>query len=161
MKQNDLYDSLAALADQGRWEDAYIWFREHQDQFSRREQRLIRAALSRKLWRAPVLLAVVTLVFQVTAGGLFENQLQDIFSFLGWSFRPYMYAASVVPLIVTLGLAVLLAVQCYERLFGRRPLWGGLGADPAAGGLVGVVIDTLCPGPAHGDSGGVAHRHCH
>lgn len=134
MGHNDLYDSLAALADQSRWEDAYVWFREHQDRFSRREQRLIRAALSGKLWRSPVLLAVVTLVFQMTAGGLFENQLQDMFSFLGRSFRPYMYAASVVPLIVNLGLAVLLAVQCYERLvftfrmFGKRPLWGRAGA---------------------------------
>ena len=130
MGQNDLYDPLAALADQGRWEDAYVWFREHQDRFSRREQRLIRAALSGKLWRAPVLLAAVTLVFQVAAGGLFENQLQDMFSFLGRSFRPYMYVASAVPLIVNLGLAVLLAIQCYERLvfafrmFGRRPPWG-------------------------------------
>ena len=134
MEQNDLYDSLAALADQNRWEDAYVWFREHQDRFSRREQRLIRAALSGKLWRAPVLLAAVTLVFQTAAGGVFENQLQDMFSFLGRTFRPYMYVASVVPLIVNLGLAVLLAVQCYERLvftfrmFGRRPLWGRVGA---------------------------------
>lgn len=131
---NDLYDPLAALADQGRWEDAYVWFREHQDRFSRRERRLIRTALSGKLWRAPVLLAVVTLVFQVTAGGLFENQLQDMFSFLGRYFRPYMYVASVVPLIVNFGLALLLAVQCYERLvftfrmFGRQPLWGRAGA---------------------------------
>lgn len=38
MGHNDLYDPLAALADQGRWEDAYVWFREHQDRFSRREQ---------------------------------------------------------------------------------------------------------------------------
>lgn len=116
--------------DQGRWEDAYIWFRERQDQFTGREQRLIRAALSRRLWRAPVLLAVVTLVLQVAAGGLFANQLQDMFSFLGRTFRPYMYAASVIPLVIDLVLAVLLAVQCYERLvftfrmFGRRPIWG-------------------------------------
>ena len=90
MEHNDLYDQLAAQADQGRWENAYVWFREHQDRFSRREQRLIRAALSGKLWHAPVLLAAVTLLLQVTAGGLFENQLQDMFSFLGRSFRPYM-----------------------------------------------------------------------
>ena len=134
MERSDLYDSLAALADQGRREDTYVWFREHQDRFSRRDQRLIRAALSGKLWRAPVLLAAVTLVFQVTAGGLFENQLQDMFSFLGRFFRPYMYVASAVPLIVNFGLAVLLAVQCYERLvftfrmFGKRPLWGRAGA---------------------------------
>ena len=107
---------MAELTAQGRWEDAYIWFREHQDQFTRREQRLIRAALSGRLWRAPVLLAVVTLVLQVGAGGLFANQLQDMFSFLGGPFRPYMYVASVVPLVINLGLAVLLAVQCYERL---------------------------------------------
>lgn len=134
MTQNDLYDALATLVDQGRWEDAYVWFREHQDHFPHREQRLIRAALSRKLWRAPVLLAVVTLVLQVTAGGLFANQLQDVFSFLGRSFRPYMYVASVVPLLINLGLAVLLAIQCYERLvftfrmFGRQPPWGRVGA---------------------------------
>lgn len=130
MSQNGLFDQLAELVDQGRWEDAYIWFREHQEQFTRREQRLIRDVLSRRLWRAPVLLAVVTLVLQVTAGGLFQNQLQDLFSFLGRSFRPYMYVATVVPLVINLGLAVLLAVQCYERLvftfrmFGRRPIWG-------------------------------------
>lgn len=129
MDRNEQYDPLGSLANQGRREDAYVWFREHQDQFTRREQRLIRAALSRRLWRMPVLLAVVTLVFQAAAGGLFANQLQDMFSFLGRSFRPYMYVASVVPLAVNLGLAVLLAIQCYERLvftfrmFGRRPLW--------------------------------------
>lgn len=130
MDKSECFETLGALADQGRWEDAYVWFREHQEQFSRREQRLIRAALSRKLWRAPVLLAVVTLVLQAGAGGLFENQLQDMFSFLGGTFRPYMYIATVVPLVVNLGLAAVLAVQCYERLvltfrmFGRRPIWG-------------------------------------
>jgi len=132
--QNDLAAPLAKLTAQGRYEDAYVWFREHQERFSRREQRLIRAALSKKLWRSPVLLAVVTLVLQVTAGGVFANQLQDFFSFLGRSFRPYMYVASVVPLAVNLGLAVLLGIQCYERLvvafrlFGRRPLWSRAGA---------------------------------
>ena len=90
MDRSERFEPLGALADQGRWEDAYVWFREHQDQFSRREQRLIRAALSGKLWRAPVLLAAVTLILQVGAGGLFENQLQDMFSFLGGTFRPYM-----------------------------------------------------------------------
>ena len=134
MDRSEQYEPLGELADQGRWEDAYVWFREHQDQFTRREQRLIRAALSRRLWRAPVLLAVVTLALQVVSGGLFANQLQDMFSFLGRSFRPYMYVASVVPLVVNLGLAVLLAIQCYERLvftfrmFGRRPVWGRVGA---------------------------------
>lgn len=134
MDRSEQYEPLAELTAQGRWEDAYIWFREHQDQFTRREQRLIRAALSRRLWRAPVLLAVVTLALQMISGGLFANQLQDMFSFLGRSFRPYMYAASVIPLMVNLGLAVLLTVQCYERLvftfrmFGRRPVWGRVGA---------------------------------
>lgn len=134
MTQDDRTAPLAELTAQGRNEDAYIWFREHQEQFSRREQQLIRAALTNKLWRAPVLLAVVTLALQVTAGGVFANQLQDLFSFLGRSFRPYMYVASVVPLIVNLGLAVLLAVQCYERLvvasklFGQRPPWARAGA---------------------------------
>lgn len=68
MDKSERCEPLGALADQGRWEDAYVWFREHQEQFSRREQRLIRAALSRKLWRAPVLLAMVTLILQVGAG---------------------------------------------------------------------------------------------
>ena len=67
----------------GQREEAYIWFREHQDKFSNREKRLIRAVLSGRLWRAPALLAVMTLALQVTAGGIFENQLQDMFSFLG------------------------------------------------------------------------------
>lgn len=68
------------------------------------------------------------------SGGVFANQFQDMFSFLGGPFRPYMYVASVVPLVINLGLAVLLAVQCYERLvltfrmFGRRPVWGRVGA---------------------------------
>lgn len=149
---NDWYDSLAALVNQGRREDAYVWFREHQDRFSRREQRLIRAALSRRLWRAPVLLAAVTLALQVTAGGLFANQLQDMFSFLGRSFRPYMYMASVIPLLVNLGLAVLLAVQCYERLvftfrmFGKRPPWARVGAAWALTlALAGWSVWSLVP----------------
>lgn len=152
MGRSDLYDPMAALVDQGRWEDAYVWFREHQDRFSRREQRLIRAVLSRKLWQAPVLLAVVTLVLQVTAGGLFANQLQDMFSFLGRSFRPYMYVASVAPLVVNLGLAALLAVQCYERLvftsrmFGRRPPWGRVAVAWAlALAIAGWSVWSLAP----------------
>lgn len=130
MERNEFLSPLVNLMHQKRWEDAYVWFREHQNRFSRREQRLIRAVLSRRLWRAPVLLAVVALVLQVTAAGLFDNQIQDFFSFLGRSFRPYMYVASVVPLLVNLALAILLAIQCYERLvftfrmFGLRPLWG-------------------------------------
>lgn len=134
MDRSACYEPLGELADQGRWEDAYVWFREHQDRFTRREQRLIRAALSGRLWRAPVLLAAVTLVLQVGAGGLFANQLQDMFSFLGGPFRPYMYIATVLPLLVNLGMAVVLAIQCYERLvftfrmFGRRPVWGRVGA---------------------------------
>ena len=120
---------LAYLIGKGRREDAYAWFREHQDKFSPRERRLIRAVLSGRLWRAPALLAVITLALQVAAGGIFENQLQDMFSFLGGSFRPYMYVASVLPLLVNLILAILLCIQCYERLvltfqmFGVRPLW--------------------------------------
>lgn len=120
---------LAYLIGKGQREDAYAWFREHQDKFSPRERRLIRAVLSGRLWRAPALLAVITLALQVTAGGIFENQLQDMFSFLGGSFRPYMYVASVLPLLVNLILALLLCIQCYERLvltfrmFGVRPLW--------------------------------------
>lgn len=129
MERNEFLRPLAGLVNQGRWEDAYVWFREHQNHFSRREQKLIRATLSRRPWRAPVLLAVVTLILQAAAGGLFANQLQDFFSFLGRSFRPYMYVASVVPLIINLVLAVVLAFQCYERLvftfrmFGQRPPW--------------------------------------
>ena len=58
----------------------------------------------------------MTLLFQLASGGIFENQLQDLFSFLGRSFRPYMYIASVVPLLFNLALDALLAVQCHERL---------------------------------------------
>ena len=134
MDRNEFFRPLAELADQGQWDDAYVWFREHQEQFSRRERRLVREALAARLsvsrlWRAPALLAAVTLLFQMAAGGIFENQLQDLFSFLGRSFRPYMYIASVAPLLVNLALDALLAVQCYERLvltyrlFGRRPPW--------------------------------------
>ena len=134
MDRNEFFRPLAELADQGQWDDAYVWFREHQEQFSRRERRLVREALAARLsvsrlWRAPALLAAVTLLFQLASGGIFENQLQDLFSFLGGSFRPYMYIASVVPLLFNLLLDGLLAVQCYERLvltyrlFGRRPPW--------------------------------------
>lgn len=134
MGQDELATPLAELMAEGRREDAYVWFREHQDRFSRREQRLIRAVLTKRLWHAPVLLAAATLALQMTAGGIFANQLQDLLSFLGRSFRPYMYVASVVPLIVNLALAGVLAVQCYERLvvafrlFGRRPPWTRAGA---------------------------------
>lgn len=48
MDRNEFLRPLAELADQGQWDDAYIWFREHQEQFSRREQRLVREALA--LW---------------------------------------------------------------------------------------------------------------
>lgn len=129
MKNNEMINPLLDFMRQGKREEAYIWFREHQDKFSNRERRLIRAVLSGRLWRAPALLAVITLVLQVTAGGIFENQLQDMFSFLGGTFRPYMYVASVLPLLVNLILAILLFVQCYERLvfafrmFGVRPIW--------------------------------------
>ena len=134
MDRNEFLRPLAELADQGRWDDVYVWFREHQEAFSRRERRLIREALAAqlsvsRLWRAPALLAAATLLFQLVSGGIFENQLQDLFSFLGRSFRPYMYIASVAPLLVNLALDALLAVQCYERLvltyrlFGRRPPW--------------------------------------
>lgn len=130
MERNEFFRPLADLLKQGRHEDAYIWFREHQDKFSHREQRLIRAVLSGRLWRAPALLAILTFALQIIAGGIFANQLQDMFSFLGRYFRPYMYVASVVPLLVSLLLAVLLAIQCYERLvftfrmLGERPPWG-------------------------------------
>lgn len=129
MKNNELVRPLLELMHQGRREDAYVWFREHQDKFSLRERRLIRAVLSGRLWRAPALLAVITLALQLASGGIFANQLQDMFSFLGGAFRPYMYVASVLPLLVNLVLAVVLFIQCYERLvftfrmFGVRPLW--------------------------------------
>lgn len=129
MKNNELVRPLLELMHQGRREDAYVWFREHQDKFSCRERRLIRAVLSGRLWRAPALLAVITLALQLASGGIFANQLQDMFSFLGGAFRPYMYVASVLPLLVNLVLAVVLFIQCYERLvftfrmFGVRPLW--------------------------------------
>lgn len=129
MERSEFFDPLADLLKQGSREDAYVWFREHQNQFSKRERRLIRAVLAGRLWRAPTLLLVITLVLQAAAGGIFENQLQDMFSFLGGTFRPYMYVASVLPLLCNLLLAILLFVQCYERLvftfqlFGKRPPW--------------------------------------
>lgn len=83
MKNNELIKPLLDFMRRGQREEAYIWFREHQDKFSNREKRLIRAVLSGRLWRAPALLAVMTLALQATAGGIFENQLQDMFSFLG------------------------------------------------------------------------------
>ena len=33
MDRNADLRPLAELADQGQWEDAYVWFREHQEQF--------------------------------------------------------------------------------------------------------------------------------
>ena len=62
MNRNEGMRPLAELADQGQWDDAYVWFREHQEQFSRWERRLIREALAARLsvsrlLRAPGLLA--------------------------------------------------------------------------------------------------------
>ena len=152
MEYNEFFRPLAELLKQGRREDAYIWFREHQDKFSRREQRLIRAVISGRVWRAPALLAVVTFALQIAAGGIFANQLQDMLSFLGRYFRPYMYVASVVPLLINLLLAILLAIQCYERLvftfraFGERPLWSRVGVVWAiALFLAGWSIYSLVP----------------
>lgn len=133
MNQNEFLYPLSELINEGRREDAYIWFREHQSHFSARERRLIRAVIAGRLWRAPVLLAVITLGLQAAAGSIFENQLQDMFSFLGEVFRPYMYVASVLPLVVNLILAVVLLIQCYERLvltfrmLGARPPWKRVG----------------------------------
>ena len=127
MEDGERFAPIAALLGERQYADAYIWFREHQGQFSRREQRLLRALLTGQLWRAPVLLAVLTVVLQAVAGGIFANQVQDMFAFLGRTFRPYMYVATVIPLLMNLGLAVLLGVQFYERLalltqvFGRCP----------------------------------------
>ena len=71
---------------------------------------------------------------------------------MGRYFRPYMYVASVVPLLVTLMLAVLLALQCYERLiftfrmFGKRPPWLRVGAVWAAAlFLAGWSLCALVP----------------
>jgi len=61
----------------------------------------------RRLPGVAAALAAVTLLFQMAAGGIFENQLQDLFSFLGRSFRPYMYIASVAPLLFNLALDAL------------------------------------------------------
>lgn len=152
MEHNEFFRPLADLLKQGRREDAYIWFREHQGEFSRREQRLIRAVLSGRLWRAPALLAIMTFALQIITGGIFENQIQDMFSFLGRYFRPYMYVVSVVPLLVSLFLAVLLAIQCYERLvftfrmFGEHPPWARVGAAWAiALILAGWSVCSLVP----------------
>ena len=152
MEYNEFFRPLAELLKQGRREDAYIWFREHQDKFSRREQRLIRAVISGRLWRAPALLAVVTFALQIAAGNIFPNHLHNILSFLRRYFRPYMYVASVVPLLINLLLAILLAIQCYERLvftfraFGERPLWSRVGVVWAiALFLAGWSIYSLVP----------------
>lgn len=152
MDQAELLRSLTALLDAGRWEDAYIWFREHQNAFTRREQRLLRALLLRRLWHSPVLLALTTMAIQILFGGIFTNQLQDFFSFLGRSFRPYMYVARVVPLVVNVVLAAILAVQCYERLvftsrmLGRRPPWSKVaGAWLLAAVLAGWSMQSLVP----------------
>ena len=78
MNQNEFLYPLSELINESRREDAYIWFREHQSHFSARERRLIRAVIAGRLWRAPVLLAVITLGLQAAAGSIFENQLQDM-----------------------------------------------------------------------------------
>ena len=147
MRQNDFAAPLAKLTAEERWEDAYVFYREHQDQFTKREERLIRAGLAAQmsvpvLWRTPFLLAAVALLLQLITGGIFQNQLQDLFSFLGRSFRPYMYVASVLPLIINLGLMVMLAILCYERLvltfqLFQRPIpW----ARVAAAWMLGLIL---------------------
>ena len=134
MEGNEYLKPLVLSANRGEWEDAYVWFREHREQFSTGEERLIREALEARLsvfrlWRAPALLGAASLALQLAAGGIFRNQLQDLFSFLGRTFRPYMYIASTVPLLVNLVLDVLMVIQCRRRLvltfrlFGRRPPW--------------------------------------
>ena len=152
MDQDELLRSLTALLNAGRWEDAYIWFREHQNAFTQRERRLLRAMLLRRLWRGPALLVVATMAIQILTGGTFTNQLQDFFSFLGRSFRPYMYVARAAPLVVNVVLAAVLAFQCYERLvftsrmLGRRPPWTKVaGAWLLAAVLAGWSIQSLVP----------------
>lgn len=168
MDQDELLRSLTALLNAGRWEDAYIWFREHQNAFTQRERRLLRAMLLRRLWRGPALLVVATMAIQILTGGTFTNQLQDFFSFLGRSFRPYMYVARAAPLVVNVVLAAVLAFQCYERLvftsrmLGRRPPWtkvaGAWLLAAVFGGVVDSVAGTLCQGPAAGAGWGMVHR---
>lgn len=157
MREHELAAPLAGLVAEERWEDAYIFYREHQSSFTRREQRLIRSGLAarmsaRTLWRAPFLLAGVALLLQLAAGGIFQNQLQDLLSFLGGAFRPYMYVASVLPLAFNLGLVAVLAVQCWERLvltfrFFRRPVpWGRAAASLLLGlGLACWSVWSLIP----------------
>lgn len=135
MKEHEFAAVLSGLAKEERWEDVYVFCREHQSSFTRREQRMIRAGAAarmspRALWRTPSLLMGAALLLQLAAGGIFQNQIPDLLSFLGRAFRPYMYAASVLPLVLNLGLAAVLAVQCRERLIltfqmFRRPVpWG-------------------------------------
>ena len=94
MKNNELIKPLLDFMRRGQREEAYIWFREHQDKFSNREKRLIRAVLSGRLWRAPALLAVMTLALQVTAGGIKTEEFNP--QTLESRLIPGLYAAGEV-----------------------------------------------------------------
>lgn len=108
-------------------EAAYVLLRENEAQMDSGEAAALKRALEWKLTggnRKSIWMIALSALFALLCGGVFDGRIQDLFAFLGRNFRPYMYLAAVVPLLISLVLAV---VQLWRGWQLRRisALFGG------------------------------------
>ncbi|MCD7948343.1 MAG: hypothetical protein LUG13_08690 [Oscillospiraceae bacterium] len=102
------------------WAGAYVLYREKEQNLTPRERRLLKSPLERRaagrsIWGKPVLLVLSALLLQLSTGAFFQSQIQDVFSFLGGIFRPYLYVATLVPVLISLCLGIRMVLLCYQR----------------------------------------------
>lgn len=100
----------AQPGDRAAIEDAYVLLREKEGLMEAQEGALLRQGLEWKLRggeRKSWLLVLFSSLFALLSGGMFHSRVQDLFAFLGETFRPYMYVAVTIPLLINLVLAAL------------------------------------------------------
>ena len=164
MDRNEFLRPLAELADQGQWDDAYVWFREHQEAFSRRERRLIREALAARLsvsrlWRAPALLAAGIVPVLVDPEGKCIRQLgPDAVVDAILAKRNLGTTMDMAPVVVAAGPGFTAGVDCHAvvetmrgHYLGRVIYEGSALPNTAVPGLIGGFAgERVLRAPADG-----------
>ncbi len=134
-------------------EDAYVYLREHEAMMDQHEARMLKQGLIWKLTggdRRSVKMILGLGLFALLSGGVFNNRVQDMFAFLGKTFRPYMYIAVAVPLLINLILSIVqlrrgVKMLRIDKLIGLRRNGQAYCVTALAAVLLGLSLLKLVP----------------
>lgn len=128
MERNEYVQYALSIARDDGPEKAYMYICENKMAYTARERKILETALveggSKRSNQREVMMPIyLAVLFQLFTLNFSQTQIQDLFSFVSYYFRPYMYGASTVFLVVSLLMDGALIYHCYFRfIFANRLL---------------------------------------